>query len=446
MKLRVQDDMLPLSGASATMCAEENGMNLVRRCTIALFSLSLAAPLVAQFADERVPRERTILLRDEVKREREEARKLGPLYITPQFGFSNLGYNNNVLATPEGEQIGDYTATAFAGARFLVPFGPKVFFRGLALPEYTWYRELDQLNRFGGEYRGTLLALFNRLSLQVEGGPQKHVRPLTTELERPVTSRTNSGLARVELDLFPRLGLFASAAQRTERYGSPEETFENADLLDRDDDAFRVGMRYHLRSFFDISAAVDRTRSDYKNDPRRDNETDAVLMTLYYDRPRTFVNATIGHREGKARNGGEFPGYSSVMGSYFISHELGAPITLEFFGDRTPANSLFLENPYYIQTRNGLGVSFGLGYRTRLRTFGELGSNRYPTAVLSNDQIVRRKDDSATVGAGFSFQLTRRLILTATASQTRFDSNIAGLDRSIFSVSTNLGFRGATSQ
>lgn len=411
-------------------------------CAVAFIAL----PARAQFQDDHVPRERTIPLREAITLEREHARKAGPLYVTPQFGVTNFGYNNNVFAAAEGERQGDYTATVFGGARFLVPFSTKVFLRGDALPEYTWYRKFDQLSQFGGRYDASLLALFNRLSLEAGGDTQKRVIPLSTEIERPVESRTNTGSAKAEIDLFSRLSVFGSGAKRTVRYDGLSGDAVQPEALDRDDSVARGGLRYRVSSFFDLSAAVEKTRSEFEVDRDRDNQTSAVIVGLFYDRPRTFVNLSVGNRKGESLHDSPFPDYSEITGSYYVTHELGAPIALEFYGNRAAINSVFLANPYFIETRNGLGLRFDVGRRLAVRTFGELGSNRYPVDVLAGDQIVRRTDDVSSIGGGVSVRLFRDLFLNVTAADTKYDSNLPGFDRSTFLLSTTLGFRSVPSR
>lgn len=417
------------------------------RFLVLIFVAAAAAPLSAQMSDDRVPRERTVPLREAVKAEIEASRyKLGPFYLLPQFGVSNFGYNNNVFGRGDGigtdRERGDYTATVAAGTRFVAPIGRKIFIRGVAVPEYNYYQRNEDLRFFGGTYRASLLGLFNRMSVEVTGGPTRRLRPLNSEEERPVESRSSDALGNIELDIFPRLGIFGGIREEKQRFSAPTET--TVSLLDRDDRAVRAGLRYHVTSFFDVSGAVEKTESDFRRDATRNNESSAVLLGVFYDRPRTFLNLSLGQRKGEG-DAADYPEYSTVTGSYFYSHAFARPAGFELYGDRGVVNTLFLANPYFFETRNGLAFKVLPNRRLLLRTFIELGTNRYPNAVIVDaNQQVKREDDVTGLGAGVAVQLYRKLTINVTAQRNRYESNIDEFDRSAFLLTSNLTFQGVS--
>lgn len=77
-----------------------------------------------------------------------------------------------------------------------------------------------------------------------------------------------------------------------------------------------------------------------------------------------------------------------------------------------------------------------------VRAFGETGSNEYPEPVLvGGADIVERTDDVLTYGTTLAFRIWRRAALEVTATQSEYDSNIDGYDRSVLRVSTGIRFR-----
>src|SRR5450756_648013 len=89
---------------------------------------------------------------------------------------------------------------------------------GTVNPEYTYYQKLTDRRLLGGEYGGSLIALFNRLSIEAGGGIDKSIAPVSSELERSAPGRLQDLFARTELEIFRRLSLFGSAQQQQQRY------------------------------------------------------------------------------------------------------------------------------------------------------------------------------------------------------------------------------------
>lgn len=411
-----------------------------------LAALGLAGTLSAQLADDRVPHERTVPLREQVKNELATyPRRLGPIRLFPQFQLRNFGYNSNVYGT-EDDPTSDYTATVAAGARYLVPFGQKVFLRGDVMPEYTYYHELEENRTLGGNYTGSLLGLYNRMSFEVGASRTDQVQVVSSESERVAEANINGAVARLEVDVLPRVALFGSFVQRDYSY-DVQGSDGNAplfDQLERSDDAVRAGVRYRVTSFFDVSAAMEKTTSEFEVEPAlRDNESDAMLVGVHYDRPRMFVDLSAGLREGEGSlDGTAYPDYSELTGSYYLNYKLGRPVELETYGNRSVVNGLFVSNPWFLETRGGAGVVFHAGDRVIVRAFGETGSNEYPEPVLvGGADIVQRADDVLTYGTTLAFRIWRSAALEVGATQTEYDSNIDGFDRSVLRVSTGIRFR-----
>lgn len=408
--------------------------------------LLVATTLSAQLADDRVPHERTVPLREQVKSELTTyPHRLGPIRIFPQFQLRNFGYNSNVYGTEE-DVVSDYTATVAAGVRYLMPFGQKVFVRGELMPEYTYYQELEENRATGGNYTGSLLGLYNRMSFEVGASRSDQLQLVSSESERVSEVTVDGAVARLEIDVLPRVALFGSFVQRDYQYDTPAAPVEapRFEQLERTDEAVRAGVRYRISSFFDVSAAVENTSSEFENDAAaRGNESDAMLLGIHYDRPRMFVDLSAGLRDGKgSAEGSSYNEYSEVTGSYYLNYKLGRPVELETYGNRSVVNGLFVSNPWFLETRGGAGILFHAGDRVIVRTFGEAGSNEYPEPVLvGGTDIVERADDVLTYGTTLAFRIWRSAALEVTASQNEYDSNIDGFDRSVLRVSTGIRFR-----
>lgn len=409
----------------------------------------LAAPLQSQLIDDRVPRERTVPLREAIVQEIADARyHFGPFRLTPILQINNLGYSNNVFATnDEDERQRDFTATVAGGVHYVAPIGRKLFLRGDLLPEYTYYHELEHNRSSGGTYSGSALALFNRVSLEAGLSRVDRVQLVSSEIDRPASSEQNGFISRAEIDLTGRISAFGSHETRDYAYdaididGNPFPFFEQ---LEREDAATRVGARYKFTDFFDVSVLTENTTSDFvTQELDRNNESNAVLVGVHYDRPRMFVNLTAGRRKGEGSEpNSKFPEYNELTGSYFATWRFARPVEFDVFGHQGIIPAVFQSNPYLLERRNGVGLRYRLGRRLIVRNSVEIGSNDYPIAVLSNNTNVRRADDVLAYGGSVAVRVWRNVAFVVEAVQTDYDSNIDSFDRDVLRVGTSIQFRG----
>lgn len=403
-----------------------------------------ATTLSAQLTSDVVPRQRLVPREEQIRRDIEDSRfHLGAFRLQPQIFVRDLGYNNNVYGTPT-DPISDWTATVSAGTKWTLPFGSKTYFRGTALPEYTWYADLADRRFLGGTYDASFLALFNRLSIEATAGTQKNLSIVSSEIEAPAIRQLDHVMLDVELDVLRRLSLFATARGQNQRYQS--EGAEAGDLsrlgeLDRDEQLVRAGVRYRFRSYLDFSVGAERTQSEFELHPsERDNISEAVVFGFHYDRPRMYTNLSVAAREGKPASGSTFEGYDTTTGSYFVSWSLVAPIEVQAYGHKRVVYGLFADNPYFFENRTGGALMFRLGERLALRAFGDVGDNEYPRLAIGT--ALPRVDDVVTVGGGFALRIYRSAALTVSVTQSDYDSNINGFDRSVVRIQSGISLGG----
>lgn len=400
-----------------------------------------ALPAMGQISTNTPPEKRTLPLAKEVEQDMESARfRLGPVRLAPFFRLENVGWSNNALVTSEG-MVDDYTASVSAGAKLILPLGRKGYLRGNVAPTYDWYYRSEALRGWGGSYDAELLGLFNRLTLGTGGGYTERISTVSSEVARDVLNTTATGSAKAEVRLLDRLSLFAGAETAQLKQTDPSASTPGlapVSDLDRKETAYRVGVRYGFTanlSFGIMGEEVD-TRFD-TNPTLRDNDVRGLLFVTRYDRERFYLEGTVGLRDGKPVTPNEyFPAYQELTYGYFASFFVTRPLELQVLGHRRPEASLFLDNPYYFTTQNGLRLKFAIGRRLSLLAEGELGSNRYvnPVQEVSTGNIVVRRDDTFTFGGGFDFGITRAMSVSLKVSRDRYDSNIDYYDRKLVRI------------
>ncbi len=434
--------------AGKTSATRTTLARIARKC-LAPGLLFLPCILLGQLTTDQVPRERTIATHEQVKLVVENSQfRLGPFRMIPFLQISDAGYTDNALGT--SDQVGkveDYYGTVAGGVRWAIPAGGKLFVRGEIRPEYDWSKNFPERRTFGGRYQASLLGFFNRLSFDVGGFNTKSVDVLNTQTQTQVIHTVEDGNAKVEVDLTRNLSAFGGAEIQRHRYGfggglpaTDPGISINVSQLNRTEGAARVGMRLRLSPSFDVSAAVEGNRTEFTQASLQgDNEGNAYLLGLHYDRPRFFINLSGGYREGRPYNGSRFPVFSTPTGSYFASYFLTKKVEIQAYGGRTFIYGLFFDNPYYIETREGAALNIGVGRRVTLRGFGENSENSSPrSVVINNVSVIQRKDRGTVFGGGFSTTIFRKMAFTALASKSRYRSNVGGFTRSSLRVTGSL--------
>jgi len=390
-----------------------------------------------------LPVQRTLSTREAVKQEAESARfRLGPVRLLPVLALRDVGYNDNVTGNPTNP-VSDWTSTVAGGAKLLVPFGEKGALRGAVIPEYTWYLDSEDLRSFGGTYTGSLVGLFNRLTVEAGGGYQKRSEIVSSEALVARPRRTTSGLVQSEVDVLPKVALFGGYEVAETRYDDAALVIGGAPTasnLDRDETLWRGGVRYKVREWFSVGAQVVGGTQRYLTAPEaRDNDQTGWAAMVRYDQERFYVNLSAGQRQSEARYAGRgYVPFDTTTYSFFASWFVAHTIELQGGGQRGPVPSLSISENYYIETRNFAAVNVTLGQRFVLRGFGSLGTNAYAGAIGAPAGTPTRSDDITEYGAGMTINLGKALSLTPLISRYETDSNYGGVDRTINRLYLNL--------
>jgi hypothetical protein len=423
-------------------------MRILRPGRVLLNSLVLGALLIparslGQLSTDQIPRKRTVPAREQVRGELEKRRfRLGPLRLIPELNVSNAGYDSNVFGASAGHEITDWTATISAGFRWLVPVGSKLYVIGDVLPQYTWYKTLEERRFFGGTVRAALLGFFNRASLEVGGFESRDLRYATSETETQLIETALDGSLKMEVDVASNFSVFGGAEVTRIRYrtlgGQPSGVvFVDPNQFNRTEEGARGGIRYRISSSLDISAAYEKTRTEFSQVPEQnDNQSDAYLLGIHYDRPRFFVNLSGGYRRGKPFNGSSFAEYSEPTGSYFISYFLTRTVELGAYGGARVTYGL--TSSQFLEVRNGGNITVRVHPRVTLSAFGSYGTNRFPATSGGGVVTAGHTDKAIYYGGSLSAVVFRKISLTAQATESRYRSNQPDLNRNVVRYTTSL--------
>ncbi len=320
--------------------------------------------------------------RERLDEEAAEARwHLGALRVDPWLAVRDLTWIDN----PGGQVNGtspqsDLSATVGAGLAAFLHSGPKVVWTAYTLPEYVWWKEDTDRRRLNGRYGLGMFAFFNRLTFQGTAKRTERVAILSAEVPEQANTRQDELAASGALRLGFSTSVFAevgTASTRNLLNAAERRTGPAFQLLDRDEDRVRAGLRYEPRERWRFEVGEEWTQADFVH-PERDlsNSGTAPLVGVTYSGPKLSVNARAELRSLKPRAGSEFVPVDTTTASVQVAVE-GNRLSPAVYARRTLSFSIV--EGYSSFATDVYGVSFGLevGRRANFRTFAELGTSDY---------------------------------------------------------------------
>ncbi len=420
--------------------AERDSRRLLTGLAVGLL---LAAPASAQISTDQVARNRIVPTKNQVKEDAETYHfRLGPLRLAPVLELNNVGYDSNVFGLPPPLEVARWTASATFGFKWLVPAGSKFYVVGQAVPTYIWYQDLAIRSFFGGNYSAYLLGFFNRASLEVGGFNSKGLQFISSEAQTPVIQTTLDGSAKVEVDVASNFSIYARAEVARLRFGDSGfgvGVIADTSGLQRTEGALGGGVRYRFSSAFSAALGYEKTRTEFVFDPQSsDNQSDAYLVNIRYDRPRFYVNLSGGYRRGEPWNGSTFASYATPTGGYFMSYRLTSNLELRAYGDRRVTYGILI--PQFLQSRYGGGINFELFPKVQLRAFGVWGTNAYGATNVEGTMTPGHTDKTLDYGGGVVTTIFRKVAWSTYATESTLTSPVPGLNRNALRVLTSLSF------
>ena len=160
-----------------------------------------------------------------------------------------------------------------------------------------------------------------------------------------------------------------------------------------------------------------------------------------YDRERFYLNLAVGQRSIQYEGEGT-PEFDDTTGSLFLSLRVFRRSELQLTWSQKPVYSTFVDNPFFLEDRWGVGLDMPLGHRIILLGGIESGTNDYQSPVeLPDGSFVVRSDDVDSWRAGIGFRVARFAVLQVEYRTDEYTSTIPSFDRKIARLQANLVFR-----
>ena len=375
-----------------------------------------------------------------------EARwQAGALRIAPWIGLRNLSWNDNPGATVEGQEAeGDLSATAGAGLTVYLPTGPSVYWTAHALPEYVWYADQTDRRRLNGRYGAGVFGFFNRLTLEATARRTDALGILSAEAPEQANSRDDRLAAGAEVELGFSTSIFARAETGRIRNLLNEEERETGpqlQLLDRDEDRLRGGLRYRPRERWTFDLGMEWTETRVLSEERDlSTQGEAPIARVLYQGPKFSASAEAALRTLEPEGDSIFPETEATTYGVHLGIE-GNRLRPALYARRTLSLAISQGYSHFETDLAGATLGVPLGHRTQVRVFAETGRSHF-TAFSA--EVPAREDDLTSFGGEVTFDAGRFLDLRLGGYRSDFDSNLPGEDRTLTVITTgvSLGLSG----
>lgn len=422
-----------------------------RTAPLLLLALLSPAGAWAQFDQYTAPgrsTERPGDRKELLEKEMQEARwHLGKVRVDPWANLSDIEYFDDAFSGSSDEGSSDLTATVGAGLRAYLRAGPNAVLAARVLPEYVWWKEAASRRRLNGRYGVGAFGFFNHLAVEAVASRDQQRGFASPEFPQPVSSRTDRLSLSGQLALSGHISVFAAA----DRFGlrnllDPEEEADPRipafNQLDRDETLLRAGLTYDLPAGWSAGLGAERSEVDFEAVPGfadRSNSGTAPLFLLGHDSPDTHLSLELARRSLAPTAGSSFVPYESTSARLLAGFRTTRRLSYALYGGRGIVYSLLAGYSYFQDDRLGISTQLSLGWRTRLRLYGEAGRDDY---TPEGPGVPDRRDEVRSFGATVGFEVSPRAQLTLRLTHSEYDSDVPGAGRSLATFGAGVALGG----
>lgn len=371
-----------------------------------------------------------------LERHMTEARwKVGRVYLDPWVGLRDSGYRDPVSGT---DDEGDVTINLGFGLRSWIPLGSDFTIAAHALPEYSWWREFSERNRWNGRYGAGLFGNLGRTGMELTARYDDYATYFSREVEQQVNTQQQKVEAKFEVDLgLGGLGLFFGGSLASLRYeDDPGSPLPPLSIVDRDEGLATLGLNYQFPYGFKAGLGAEYTQAEFEPGiSDRSNSGTAPILLVDFEGSQIFLTGTFAYRSLTPDGDSRFVDYDGLTGRLQLSWRTLERLEVQLYGQNQLAYSFTDTWAYYEDSPIGLGIRYAITRWIRVRGFGETGTDDY---TPFEEDGLQRSDDFDTLGIDFQFQLSR-VWLGLGYSESDYTSNIPTFDRKVKRVGFTVG-------
>lgn len=380
------------------------------------------------------------------RRMREAAWRWGPFFVQPQLVLSNVGIDSNVFYSPSNP-VKDFTLTAGPAATVYLPIHRKFVLSAYGSPQYIWYSKTDQERTWNYYFNGAAQLSLKNVFFSVEGVYSDARERWSTEIDiRP--RRKETGFGSSMLVRLAHKTSFSLAA-RTVKYDYDSAVYGDGwnvrEKLNRRESYANLSF-YHQsssqRRFFLDFEYGEYTFEFSSQAAISDSRSAGAYAGLEFSPLGRRVRGRIrlGYKEFDVLAAGA-PDYDGLVGDCQLSIRLATLFVIRGSYTRDVRSSLWYNNPYYLETRPGVGASVYVFRFLRFDYDYSRGHNEYPL-VGGGGPDVKRYDIYSINSGGVYVRLKKTVALGFIANWWARDSNIDSEDdnRTFFGLNLTYDF------
>jgi hypothetical protein len=377
-------------------------MNMRYASSVALIAIALlsAAPARAQIAEDS-PDPAKVRVR------------LGPLWMSPTIGLTNMGIDNNVFnEPPQKNPKKDFTFTLTPKTSLWLRMG-NTWIAGEINEQILWYQTYSSERSASENYIVTWRLPRPWLVVNTNASYTKSRARPGFEIDARVAHKEASYGGSVELRVMSKIFVGVRADRRTFSFDKAV-VFQAANLsdgLDRTSTATGLSLRYDLTSLTSLTLKAMRLKDQFKISKLRDSNSTLVSATVTFD-PFALIKgkATVGLRTFVPEDP-DLPRYQGTTAAVDLFYSLYGTTRFAVKFDRDIQYSYDFNQPYYLQT--GVDVSMSQQIFGPVDIVGRVGTQRldYSDRRGATIDVRDRIDVIHVIGGGVGYRLGRELRL-----------------------------------
>lgn len=311
-------------------------------------------------------------------------------------------YRSNVFQVPSDSKD-DFILKTIPGVVVELPFGPHRLDFG-ARAEILRYMDLDSQDTEHYFFLGLLGLNFpGGLTLRFKDDLARTSDPPGTELTGPVRSFTNTFAPEAEYGLGGRFAVGMN-------YSWTHVDFDDIPQLDRDEQIIGATGFWKLQPKSALLLNYSYGWKEFDGDRTRDVTRNLVMVGVRGDiTSRLTSTLRVGFEDREP----DRKGLTSYVGPVANGDVVFRPTdrtTLSLIVDRSPAESVFATNFFYVGTSATLAADHRITPKLSVNARISGGINNYPDKATVLGQTKWREDDILGWGAGLDYQIRRWLV------------------------------------
>lgn len=357
-----------------------------------VFCLLHAQPTKAQFSHYVLPGEqlaRTPADKEALEKAMEAVPyRLGAVRWGPYVALRNIQYVDNVFGTAT-RKTSDVTATAAAGIHAYLPLGKRFLVGAYGVPEYVWWKELDQRRVWNGRYGAAVFGESSRVRLEMRAGDHREALFVSSEFLEPINGRDQFGHALLEARVGGHVWVFGQLSEH--RYRFRQRDLEAGSFLlanlERNERFDGWGLRYRLGDRVTVSLGQAHVETEFlRPDYDRSASGTAWFGEGTFQGARTRARVRIQRNDLKGTAGSQFGRFQGTTWSYNLGASQDRSFQWSLYGRR---NIAFTVGPgtYLLEQRTGLALGRRFHSKLGAVVFGEAGHNEYPQGATGSGDV-----------------------------------------------------------